>query len=387
MRRSTKALIGVGLAVVLLAGGAGVWALMRDRGGDPASVVREYLDAIAAGDATKANEMVDFAHETESGEALTAADGILLNDKALATATERIKVKQVETIKQSEDRALVQATVTLAGETFSYELELAGEPGGRFEDTSWRVAKPYINIVVVKVEPNIDGLDVPPTAKIAGQTVPVENRFPGKPWFAVAMLYPGVYPASVDGGEYFVAAEGEVLAKPLTKEGADRLQNLPIDLLVGNGGKPDLVLPLATSDGFDEALVADAVRVGQACAGAADRLVRTEKGLVICPKQTAVSVIDYCDAHPDAERNPRSEGNYLCEEYRGLTPLRGALRVEAINTEVLRDANGSVFDLTVGSYRFTDENGATHEAALRDVWVQWFEGKPMIVDGSFDEAY
>ena len=81
----------------------------------------------------------------------------------------------------------------------------------------------------------------------------------------------------------------------------------------------------------------------------------------------------------------------------------GKIVVKNASFESLVTGKGTDFDMSIwdlfpteerkksvdfsGSYRFTDENGATHEAALRDVWVQWFEGKPMIVDGSFDEAY
>ena len=84
--------------------------LIKDAG-DPAPVVREYLEAIAAGDATAATRMLEF--ETDAGERFEDAESVLLNYGVFGSAIERIEVGRVETIQRSEDRAVVRAELSL----------------------------------------------------------------------------------------------------------------------------------------------------------------------------------------------------------------------------------------------------------------------------------
>ncbi len=76
------------LTLLLMAGLIVVQSV--ERSGDPVPVVREYVEAIARGDASEANRILDFTKL--EGQQLGLEDGMLLSNKALGSATERIKI-------------------------------------------------------------------------------------------------------------------------------------------------------------------------------------------------------------------------------------------------------------------------------------------------------
>ena len=99
MKLGPNKLMAAALVLAVVVGiGALTVQFVKDAG-DPAPAVREYLDAIAAGDATAANRMLDF--ETGEGERLEDAEGGLLSDAVLGSAVERIEVHRVETVERS----------------------------------------------------------------------------------------------------------------------------------------------------------------------------------------------------------------------------------------------------------------------------------------------
>lgn len=84
MRLGPNKLMAGALARAVLVGVTTLTEQLIEDAGDPAPMVREYLDAIAAGDATAANRMLEF--ETDAGERLEDAEGVLLNDGVLGSA-------------------------------------------------------------------------------------------------------------------------------------------------------------------------------------------------------------------------------------------------------------------------------------------------------------
>ena len=161
--------------------------LIKDAG-DPAPVVREYLEAIAAGDATAATRMLEF--ETDAGERFEDAESVLLNYGVFGSAIERIEVGRVETIQRSEDRAVVRAELSLAGESFVNEFALEGATGSLFTRDSWQLTSPLIGLVAVELPSETDMLPDRIAVDLGGERLSVEHsvfaigvhlQLPGQP--------------------------------------------------------------------------------------------------------------------------------------------------------------------------------------------------------------
>jgi hypothetical protein len=174
------------LSVLLVLGITGFVIATNHNTDAPLAAVREYVDAIARGDAATANRLVD-----PKG----FADGVdpkLLTNEVLRSATARIEIEEVRLgydADLSADVVDVQVEYTLAdrfGATVLLRAKRAGTTAGFLHE--WRVIDPLL--VPVEVETNEPRLA---TASLGAATVPVggpsTNDWPQQRFY----VYPGVY--------------------------------------------------------------------------------------------------------------------------------------------------------------------------------------------------
>ncbi|GAA1295223.1 hypothetical protein [Saccharothrix xinjiangensis] len=187
----------VGLFAVAVVAG---WSLVSSHNEDvPVTAVREYVEAIARGDATRANGLVDPG---------TGDRTALLTDEVLSSARQRLVVGDVRTTSPQPWGEVVEVEVDwrLSEPGFSSTRLRVQRTGAEFGvlDT-WRVLDPLLASVVVETnEPRTS------TARIGPATVPV-----GAPGHLRAVpAYPAVYEVRGIGSRYLAAEPTEVSARP-----------------------------------------------------------------------------------------------------------------------------------------------------------------------------
>lgn len=383
MRLGPNKLMAAVLALAVVVGVVTLTGQLIKDAGDPAPVVREYLDAIAAGDATAANQMLEF--ETDAGERLEDAEGALLSDGVLESAIERIEVGRVETIERSEDRAVVRANLSLAGESFVNDFVLAGTPGSLFTRDTWRLTSPLIGLVAIELPSETDMLPDGIAVDLGGEQIAVEHSVfsLGEP-LAAAVVYPAVYRVSLNAGEYFEPQAAKVLAEPLNGESSDRLNSLAIGSMFGSIEDPDAVLPLELNEKFAESMIDSGLALAQACAVEPGVFVRAEGKTISCPLFTNSAAVDVCLADPSSRLGSYGGTRFLCEFYRELTPFRGGIEVVPAPTATATPEEDSDWLYRIGPYRFTEsQTGASFEALLYYAELEWIEGRPTALGGSF----
>lgn len=383
MKLGPNKLMAAALALAVVVGiGALTVQFVKDAG-DPAPAVREYLDAIAAGDATAANRMLDF--ETGEGERLEDAEGGLLSDAVLGSAVERIEVHRVETVERSEDRAVVRADLSLAGESFVHDFALKGTPGSLFTRDAWQVTSPLLGLMTLELPSETGMLPDGLAADLGGEKIPVEHSVfsLGEPLAAVA-VYPAVYRISLDAGEYFKPQTAKVLVQPLNGESHDYLNSLLIESMFGSFDHPDAVLPLDPSEKFAESMIDSGLVLAQACAAEPGVFVRVQGETISCPLLTNLAAVDACLASPGARLGEYGGTKFFCEFYREITPFRGEIGVAPVASATATPDKDSDWLYRIGPYRFTDsQTGASFEASLYYAELEWIEGRPSVHGGSF----
>jgi len=368
--------LAVGIGVVTLTG------QLVKQAGDPAPVVQEYLAAIASGDATTANEMLDF--ETPEGERLEDAEGALLSDDVLGAASERITVHRVETVERSKDSARVRAELSLAGETFEHDFVLEGEHGSIFARDQWRLTSPLIGLTVVTLPSETNVLPEGLSLDIGAAELAIEHSALGlgEP-FAAAVLYPAVYPVSLSAGEYFDPQRGEMVVKPVSASSRERLNSLAIGSMFGSIEDPDLVLPIELSEKFTDAMVQSGLAFAQACVAEPGVAARIATDPTTCPQLTNSAAVDTCEANPDSRLGTYDGLSFLCEFYRGIAPFRGSIEVTAPAASVVPE-EGSNGRFEIGPYRFTEvQSGRSFDMPLRFALLEWHDGSPTVTSGDF----
>ena len=194
------------LSVVVLAAAAITGAVVvSGRNEDaPVEAVRAYVDAIARGDARRANALVD---PKSFG---AGVDPALLTDEMLRSATRRITVDEVDldfgadldadTVEVDVDYSLgtVRSSVTL-------RAKRAGTTAGVLHE--WRVIDPLL--VPVRVQTNEPRLE---TAGFGAGTVPASGPEYGDFPQHVFFVYPGAYPLRGHESRYLAATPEPVAA-------------------------------------------------------------------------------------------------------------------------------------------------------------------------------
>lgn len=184
-RRSRKRLVALivgACALALLLGGGLIVARVLDSGPRSATaVVKAYVDAVAAGDATTANRL--------SHQDIPEASRKMLTDEAMGpTEMLRISVGTVRLIRQDDSSATVEVALSLNDKDFRRRFTLHKGPNDLLVLDNWELR---------------DGLARAVTATVASPgsvTVGPVGFSGGKQW-----MYPGVYALQVAESAYFNA--------------------------------------------------------------------------------------------------------------------------------------------------------------------------------------
>jgi hypothetical protein len=186
-RPGKRVKIGALVLAVLLVVGVTVGFIVTNLNRDaPLAEVRAYVDAIARGDASAANAMVDPARPG------SGVDTALLTDEVMRSAKQRITVEDVRLSPGADPSAdtvevLVQyALVSEQPFTATLRAQRAGSAAGVLE--RWRVIDPLL--VPAVIETNVPSLG---TASLGPATVPTSgitaDGWPERRLF----VYPAVY--------------------------------------------------------------------------------------------------------------------------------------------------------------------------------------------------
>lgn len=191
------------LAVLLVAGITGGVIVMSHNESAPLDAVRAYVDAIARGDASAANAMVDPERLKQD------VDPDLLTDKVLSSAKRRITVEDVRLgIDENLSADVVEVEVDYRlgdlGATATLRAERSDSTLGVLHD--WRVIDPLLAPVYLETnEPRLE------TATLGGTTVPVggpaSDGWPERRFF----VYPAVYEVHGHDSSYLKSEPAEVV--------------------------------------------------------------------------------------------------------------------------------------------------------------------------------
>lgn len=373
------------LVLTLLVMAGLIVAQSVERSGDPVPVVREYVEAIARGDASEANRILDFTKL--EGQQLGLEDGMLLSDGALGSATERIEVKKIVTIEREEDRAKVRATIELGGESFDHDFELEGTPGSFMSPDQWTLVTPLIGMAAINVRLPMEGFDGSLDMKFGEVAVSYPaTMFSNEVRPVAALLYPAIYPVTVDGGEYFVPDQGVVRVMPINEANSDRITNNAMSFIAGGFGDPDSELDLLFSDRFAEDFIADGLQIAQQCAEEGGLVARFNGRAIGCPPITTPAVVDVCNSNLDSRKGEYDGAVFMCDSWRGVDPFRSAIAVEATEAEATV-LEGETTRFRLGPYRFTEvATGRTFDGIFSPAYLYWQDGKPIVKMGDFESA-
>ncbi|MDO5053540.1 MAG: hypothetical protein Q4E05_11690 [Pseudoclavibacter sp.] len=234
-----------------------------NRANGPLAAVHQYLDAIAAGEASRANELVDPNVPNDQREFLT--------DETLAAATERIQVLDVREEQQGSggDRSQdalreITAVYRLGGVEHTAVLTTRrGENTAIFFE-NWRVETPLVGAARIAAE--VDG---PYTIGATGFELTEQHavdpssfgygdaKKPRPAYQREVVLYPGSYPFTATDNEYFSYEPTSVTVTG--PEGAEGGSSLPSGSTGGSGASrttidvtPTDALESAVSDAVEE---------------------------------------------------------------------------------------------------------------------------------------
>lgn len=223
--RWRKHLIGWGIALGLVgavfAAGA-IYQWNGERETDPRAMVEEYLQAIADGDAERANELVPPADEIaqrERIEVVTRDAGTPEHLESLLTNAAMADVEPISDIEVGEryvdvvegiEGSYIDVAYSVGGERVERTLELVPDGLHRDRFQKWRIADPLISIAYVRTDRNVESFEYSVgDAELTALRMIDRNRlaqagsaegFDAATGHAIA-LYPGVYDAAFAGGE------------------------------------------------------------------------------------------------------------------------------------------------------------------------------------------
>ncbi len=201
-----KRIVWLVVAVLLLGWIVGGTMVTNHNEDAPLEPVREYLAAIARGDATAANALVDPSGFAED------VDPRLLTDEVLGAAAERLVVGSVTLPYDADldaDVVTVDVSYTVAGEQRRTELRVqrAGSTVGVLDE--WRVIDPLLAPATVQSAiPTIDRAPFAGAVFPAGGYVPY--GWPARRFF----VYPAAYKLTGVESRYVRAAPTTLIAVP-----------------------------------------------------------------------------------------------------------------------------------------------------------------------------
>ncbi|MBS1907181.1 MAG: DUF2510 domain-containing protein [Actinobacteria bacterium] len=189
-RKRRKGLVAalVGVACLVLLIGVGVVATLMLNGGprSATATVQSYVDAIAAGDAAKANSLGDPG--------IPEKYRSLLTDEVLRSADSRIQVRDVKLVGETSTRATVQASFSLSGKSFTHRFMLRKGPNEFLVLNTWRLQ----DALVFPVEFSPLG---PGRLALGSMSIPSATHW----------MYPGAYTFHAAPSPYFEGGDATLV--------------------------------------------------------------------------------------------------------------------------------------------------------------------------------
>jgi hypothetical protein len=178
--------------VVVVVGGAITLVTLGGAASSASTPVKDYLSLISEGKASDANKMVDPG--------VSGAKAILLSDKALTGATERISAVQVQGVESAGDRAAVSVSYQLGGHRTQTQVTLRRTGTQFLFFPVWTIDSALVADVSVDTGP------LPQDLLVGDQVVPS-----GSDGYSELKAYPAIYPvSSAPSDKYFTAAKVEL---------------------------------------------------------------------------------------------------------------------------------------------------------------------------------
>lgn len=193
--------IAGGLVLLLIIGSIVINVINGNSYG-PEATVRTYLSAIASGNATEANKLVDPN--------LKKGKDLLLNNKVLKGAKERIKNPKVTKVSRSGDSAYAYVSYSLDGTVYEDTLQLSNQGKQSVFFDKWKVDKPLLSKLYVRTSQGTE-------ASVSGVSVDFGDE-------AQLEAYPAVYTIAAPKSDFFEAEDVEFVAGTGSKaafEGVD----------------------------------------------------------------------------------------------------------------------------------------------------------------------
>lgn len=207
-QRKRRLLVGaLALAVLVAVGIVGVVVVQNRNADAPVTAVREYLDAIARGDAAAANALVDPRRGASD------VDLDLLSNEMLASAKHRIQVDEVALATNPDLVSETAATVTVEyrlGRDKGFatlRTERGGTTAGVLHD--WRVVDPLL--VPIRVATTVATLN---TARFGTAEVAARSVFEEESPTDLFLVYPAVYELRGAKSRQLTAEPTTVVADP-----------------------------------------------------------------------------------------------------------------------------------------------------------------------------
>ncbi|ROP60465.1 hypothetical protein [Curtobacterium sp. ZW137] len=178
-----RSLIAGGAVVVVIVAGAVTTGVLRANVWGPAPTVRNYVDAIARGDAATAEDMSEVPD-----------DAAMLDATVLKSAENRPSDVRVGRVTTAGDRATATVTYTQGGKNRSGQVELRRTGTSWLVKDEWRVTTPLADTVSITAASALEGAPVSVGGKRIGKISDGSFR---------SLAYPGTYSVQVGGSKYF----------------------------------------------------------------------------------------------------------------------------------------------------------------------------------------
>lgn len=152
----------------------------------PDLLVQEYLDDLAAGDATAAAAIVDPGVPNDQR--------LLLSDEALGSADQTLSVTALDVRETTDSGATVEASLSVDGEKFTHTFYVASAPKDFLFLNNWRLTEPLL-------------VPVSLSATVSENVMLGDVEIPAAADEEDAMLYayPGLYTFTAPENTYFEA--------------------------------------------------------------------------------------------------------------------------------------------------------------------------------------
>lgn len=200
-------LIVAGSVVVLAVGGSVAVAVLNDQVFSPTQQVRNYLDAVVAGDASRAMELADIS--------ASSSDRVLLSDDVLQATTTRITGYRIIEVMVEHGRTAVEVELDQDGRKMRSDFGLIAEGKVGLVFDSWRLETVRLPSLALDLPEGIDEVVV------NEQPIDVSNVIRSESGRVSLPVFPGAYTVALpEDSEWVTGSTTRLLA---TAEGEGSL--------------------------------------------------------------------------------------------------------------------------------------------------------------------